>query len=822
MSRELEPGGVLLLENSRFEPGETANDPELAAALAALAEVYVNDAFGAAHRAHATTEAVAHRLPAYAGLLLERELEQLGRVVADPERPLVVVLGGAKVSDKIGVIDRFLETADAILIGGAMCFSFFRAQGVSTGDSLVEEEGVELAAKALEKAEGSDCDLRLPVDLVLGDALRGGGGAPRSPRAPRCPKAGWASTSARAPRGSTQPRSPPRGRFSGTGRWARSSWSRSPTAPGSWPRRSPGTEATTVVGGGDSVAALEQFGLADRVDWLCTGGGASLELLEGKRLPGVEALRPRGLGAGRRRGVSERRPYVAANWKMSKTVAEAEAVPRGLPAGGARRRGARGRDLPLLPRAGAVAERCSGTAVRVAAQNMHEEEAGAFTGEVSAPMLLEAGADGGHPRAFGAPAAVRRDRRGAGPQGARGARGRAGADPLRRRDRGGSGRRADRGRARAPDPGRPRGGRGGRDVAPGGRLRADLGDRDRPHGDARAGPGGDRLHPRHAAGPRRRRRAGADPLRRLRQAGERGRADVAGRHRRGAGRRGSRSTRATSRRSSRRPDERPVAAAGALRGAGGPRRLGDRRRRSRERDLPGRDAELRPALGSVPAHSALRPGARRRACRTGRWATPRWAISTSGPERSSGRTWPGSTTRSPTAASSRTRRCGPPASGPAPAPASDCICSASSPTAACTPAGSTSRQCIELATAEGVPEVVFHAFTDGRDTLPHAGRGYLAELERWLRQAGRIGTVAGRFYAMDRDTRWERIKLAYDAIAHGEGLARRERRRGDRRGLRARGDRRVREADRGRRLRRHGRGRCRVLRQLPPRSRPRR
>jgi phosphoglycerate kinase len=292
MSRELEPGGVLLLENSRFEPGETANDPELAAALADLAEIYVNDAFGAAHRAHATTEAVAHRLPAYAGLLLERELEQLGRVVADPERPLVVVLGGAKVSDKVGVIDRFLETADAILIGGAMCFSFFRAQGGSTGDSLVEEEGVELAAKALEKAEGSDCDLHLPVDLVLGDRFAAEAER-RVADGTEVPE-GWMGLDI-GPR--TARDYAAEVSAAGTVLWngPMGAFEMEPFADGTrvLAEAVAGTEATTVVGGGDSVAALKQFGLADRVDWLSTGGGASLELLEGKRLPGVEALRGR-------------------------------------------------------------------------------------------------------------------------------------------------------------------------------------------------------------------------------------------------------------------------------------------------------------------------------------------------------------------------------------------------------------------------------------------------------------------------------------------------------------------------------------------------
>ena len=180
----LEPGAVLVLENTRWERGETENDPALARELAALADAYVNDAFGAAHRAHASTVGVAEYLrPAVAGLLLEREVITLRAIVEAPERPLVVVLGGAKVTDKIALIDRFLDTADALLIGGAMCFSFFRAQGMPTGDSLVEEEGVELArAGAREGRVARDCRLLLPVDLVLGDRFDAERRAPRAGR----------------------------------------------------------------------------------------------------------------------------------------------------------------------------------------------------------------------------------------------------------------------------------------------------------------------------------------------------------------------------------------------------------------------------------------------------------------------------------------------------------------------------------------------------------------------------------------------------------------------------------------------------------------
>jgi phosphoglycerate kinase len=289
LARGLGPGDVLLLENTRFEPGETENDPLLAEAMAELADLYVNDAFGAAHRAHASTVGVANHLPGYAGLLLEREVEELTKVVESPDQPLVVVLGGAKVSDKVGVIDRFLEVADQILIGGAMCFSFFRAQGIATGDSLVEEKGVELAAEALERAKSSDCELELPVDLVLGRGFD----AETERREQDCVEVpeSWMGLDV-GPR--TSARYAKAVAAAGTVLWngPMGAFELEPFAAGTRAvaeavAAAPGT---TVVGGGDSVAALNQFGLENQVDWVSTGGGASLELLEGKKLPGVEAL----------------------------------------------------------------------------------------------------------------------------------------------------------------------------------------------------------------------------------------------------------------------------------------------------------------------------------------------------------------------------------------------------------------------------------------------------------------------------------------------------------------------------------------------------
>jgi phosphoglycerate kinase len=286
----LGPGEVLMLENSRYEPGETKNDPELAAGLGALAGLYVDDAFGAAHRAHATTEGVARVLPGYAGLLLEREVRELTAVRDDPRRPLCVVLGGAKVSGKIGVIEAFLDRADAILIGGAMCFSFFAHQGIPTGDSLLEDEGIRLAGEVLERAAESDCELLLPRDLVLGRAFDAETEV-RHLDGTEVPD-GWMGLDVGP---ATVDAYSERIAAAGTVFWngPMGAFELEPFAAGTRgvAEAVASSPAVTVVGGGDSAAALAEFGLADDVDWLSTGGGASLELMEGRRLPGVEALR---------------------------------------------------------------------------------------------------------------------------------------------------------------------------------------------------------------------------------------------------------------------------------------------------------------------------------------------------------------------------------------------------------------------------------------------------------------------------------------------------------------------------------------------------
>ena len=279
-------GDVVMLENVRYEPGETKNDAALAERYAALADAYVNDAFGAAHRAHASTEAVAHLLPSAAGRLLEAEVATLTGILEAPERPLVAVVGGAKVTDKIGVLDAFLIRADRVLIGGAMCFPFFAVQGHEVGDSLCEAEGLEPARKLL-SAGGEK--LRLPDDLVAGRAFS----ADTEVRALDGVdvREGWMGldVGARTARGYAEVI-----RDAGTVFWngPMGAFELEPFAAGTRvvAEAMAESDAVTVVGGGDSAAAMAAFGLDDRVTHLSTGGGASLELIEGKPLPGVKAL----------------------------------------------------------------------------------------------------------------------------------------------------------------------------------------------------------------------------------------------------------------------------------------------------------------------------------------------------------------------------------------------------------------------------------------------------------------------------------------------------------------------------------------------------
>lgn len=286
----LQPGQVAMLENVRFEPGEEKNDPAFAKQLASLADVYVNDAFGAAHRAHASTEGVAHLLPNAAGLLMARELEALGKVLASPAHPVVVLLGGAKISDKIGVITRFMASADAILVGGGIANTLLKAEGNELGRSLVEDDALDTARALLAQAREQRRTLVIPSDVVVAPSVER---AAESKVVPAdsigCGNAAFDIGPATVSRfaeliagAKTVVWNGPMGLFEvepfdrGTRAVAEAV-----AASGAY----------SVVGGGDSVAALQQMGLADEISHISTGGGASLEFLEGRTLPGVAALK---------------------------------------------------------------------------------------------------------------------------------------------------------------------------------------------------------------------------------------------------------------------------------------------------------------------------------------------------------------------------------------------------------------------------------------------------------------------------------------------------------------------------------------------------
>ena len=285
----LKSGEVLLLENTRFDPREEKNDPEFAKELASLADVYVSDAFGAVHRAHASTAGVADYLPAYCGFLVEKELSALGGAIEDPQRPLVAVLGGAKISDKLAVIENLLEKADTLIIGGGMAFTFLKAKGYETGDSLLDTEKVEYCRDMLAKAEAKGVKLLLPVDVVIADAFAADANT-RVVAADSIP-AGWQGLDIGP---ETQKLFGDTVRAAGTVIW------NGPMGVFEFPAFAKGTESVaaamaecrgiTVVGGGDSASAIEKMGYVDKVTHVSTGGGASLEFMEGKELPGVACL----------------------------------------------------------------------------------------------------------------------------------------------------------------------------------------------------------------------------------------------------------------------------------------------------------------------------------------------------------------------------------------------------------------------------------------------------------------------------------------------------------------------------------------------------
>ena len=285
----LQPGQILLLENTRFEKGETKNDPELAKAMASMADLYVSDAFGAVHRAHASTAGVAAYLPAVSGFLIQKELEFLGGAIANPKRPLVAILGGSKVSSKIGVINNLLEIADTIIIGGGMAYTFSAAMGGKVGNSLLEADWMDYSKDMIEKAKAKGVKLLLPVDTVCADAFAPDANS-QVVKAGEIPD-GWEGLDI----------GPETVKLycdavadAGTVIW------NGPMGVFEFPAFAKGTEAVaealsrtsaiTIIGGGDSAAAVEQLGYADKMTHISTGGGASLEFLEGKELPGVACL----------------------------------------------------------------------------------------------------------------------------------------------------------------------------------------------------------------------------------------------------------------------------------------------------------------------------------------------------------------------------------------------------------------------------------------------------------------------------------------------------------------------------------------------------
>ncbi len=283
---DLKPGEVLVLENTRFYPEETQNNPEMSEDLASLADIFVNDAFGSAHRAHSSTTGIADYLPAAAGFLMEKEIKYLGNAIADPIRPFVAILGGAKISDKIGVIENLLNTADKILIGGGMANTFLKAQGYDMADSLVEAEVLDTAAGLLSRAAGK---ILLPIDMVLGSAFDAEAEMLTQPLGDV--PSGWRMLDIGPMTVEL---------FSGEIAHAGTVVWNGPMGVFEFPRFAQGTfgvaqavadsDAVSIIGGGDSVSAINQSGLSDKITHISTGGGASLEMLEGLELPGLAAL----------------------------------------------------------------------------------------------------------------------------------------------------------------------------------------------------------------------------------------------------------------------------------------------------------------------------------------------------------------------------------------------------------------------------------------------------------------------------------------------------------------------------------------------------
>ena len=372
---KLKPGHILLLENLRFHKEEEKNDMDFAEKLASLADLYVNDGFGVSHRAHASVEGVTHFLPAAAGFLLEKEIQYVGQAVTNPLHPFVAIIGGAKVSDKIGVISNLLDKVDTLLIGGGMANTFLAAQGYKMGKSLVEEDKLDLAKELLAKAKKNKVNMLLPTDLVMAAAF-----APDAEHVTEKVKnlnqaymamdIGAETSKAYAEALADAKMIVWNGPM---GVFEMDAFCKGTEAVAKAVAKS---RATSIVGGGDSVAAIEKLGLAKRITHISTGGGASLEYLEGKVLPGVAALD------------DLRRKMIAGNWKMHKTVIEAVELAEDI----VMETNGTLNEVVIFPPFTAletVADAIDGKHVGYGAQDLHWEDKGAFTGAVSGAMIAD-------------------------------------------------------------------------------------------------------------------------------------------------------------------------------------------------------------------------------------------------------------------------------------------------------------------------------------------------------------------------------------------------------------------------------------------------
>ena len=378
-AQALKEGEVMLLENVRFHKEEEKNDPAFAKELAGLAEIYVNDAFGTAHRAHASTAGVASYLPAVCGYLIKKEIEIMGKALANPERPFVAILGGAKVSDKIGVIENLIDKVDALIIGGGMAYTFFKAKGYNIGKSICEDDKLDLARSIMEKAEKKGVKIYLPVESVVAKEFKNDSEF-KNVLSDNIPD-GWMGMDI-GPQTIDE--------FTKVIKNAKTVVWNGPMGVFEFPNFATGTReiaravaesgAISIVGGGDSAAAIEQLGFADKITHISTGGGASLEFLEGKELPGIAVLLDQ----------EQKKKIIAGNWKMNKTPKEAADFVNELKAKVA---GVDSEVVVCVPFVciPAVVEAAKGSNIKVGAQNMHWEEKGAFTGEVSGAMLSELG-----------------------------------------------------------------------------------------------------------------------------------------------------------------------------------------------------------------------------------------------------------------------------------------------------------------------------------------------------------------------------------------------------------------------------------------------